>query len=547
MFCLQRRWFSTIFAKLVNCNACGIKLQNENPQGIGYYIKSRKPVINKLQSLEDIKYLLFSQDVQRVKEAQEVGSLEELKESMEEPPICKRCNDAVHRNQYDLKEFGRFKIEKVLEQVPKGSNLLHVVPLPEFPFHIEKSLLEGKSYDTSLILTKGDQLAKDKGTLQRKASIFFADFLKYQLGIISNKIVAVSAAKQWNVQSAYALMKATSYLIGDANVGKSTLVNSMMKKYFGYKIHTDRQGNFAAQPPTGEDLKNLKHFFKSHAAGVSHIPNMTRSIQGYRIGDKVVHDLPGFTTNVDEVYLENIIRKTWLERIRKTEKFNTKKLKNWKSITVKGSENGGCYTVGGLFFWQPPNGTINQIVNYLPGEGREFKSLDRGLEVLNACKNEEHPLLKYCAVHPDVCYQEKYARHIIPPFQGSIEVVLKNIGHILLRTTGKYEFKGLHELWVPRGIDVCIREPLERLISKGARQHIESRGKEPACPKDRPIVTSTYVMDSTESEPLLKMREMYLQRTSNDLSSRRFIHDDPQEVVSKLHDENPNLYWYYIW
>lgn len=547
MLSVGRRSFSTVLARFINCNSCGIKLQNENSQATGYYIKPKKPTTNKIQSLEDIKYLLFSQDVQQAKEAQKVGSLEELKETMEEPLVCKRCNDAVHQNHYDLKEFGRYTIDKVLKQVPEGGNLLHVVPLPEFPFHLKKSLLESQNYNTSLILTKGDQLAKDKGTLQRKAFTFFADFLKYQLGIVTNKIVAVSGLRQWNLQSAYALMKANSYLVGDANAGKSTLINSMMKSYLGYKINTDNQGKLLTQAPTAENLRNIKHFFKTQAAGVSHIPNMTRNVQGYRIGDKIVHDLPGFTTDVNEVHLESIIQKEWLERLRKTEKFNSKRLKNRRSVTIKGNENGNCFTVGGLFFWQPPAGTINQVVNYLPGEAREFKNFNRGLEIFRACGNENHPLAKYCGVHPGICQQENYVRHVIPPFQGSIEVVIKNIGYILLRTTGKYEFKGLHDLWVPEGIEVCIREPLEALISNGVRQHTESRGKEPACPKHRPIVSSTYIIDPSEPEPLVKMREMYLRRTMNDLSSRRFLHDDPNEIVKKFHDENPNLYWHYNW
>ncbi|GAV50245.1 hypothetical protein ZYGR_0U01010 [Zygosaccharomyces rouxii] len=542
-----RRWFSTTLARLINCNSCGIKLQNENPKTIGYYIKPKKPTVNKLQSLEDVKYLLFSQDLQHVKEQQDVGSLEELNETMESPLICKRCNDALHRNQYDLKEFGRYTITDVLEKIPRGSNILHVVPLPEFPFHFEKSLLEVPHFNTSLLLTKGDQLAKDKNTLQRRSLVFFKDFLKYQLGIISNKTVAVSGLKNWNIQSAYAAMNANSYLVGDANVGKSTLINSVMQRYLGYKIHTDRKGQIVTNEPSVKDLKNIKHFFKNQFAGVSHIPNMTRNLQGYRVGDKFIYDLPGFTTNINGAYYEDIIQKDWLERTRKTEKFNTKKLKKQRYISVKGNEKGNCYTVGGIFFWQPPADTVNQVVSYIPGEGREFADINRGLEVFRACQDDAHPLAKFCGVHPQICQRENYVRHVIPPFQGSIEVVLKDIGYFTIKTTGRYQFKGLHEFWVPRGIDVLVREPLESLISEGSWRHTESKGRVPACPKDRPIVSSTYIVDPEESDLLGKMKEMYLERTSNDISSRRFLYDDPLEVVSKLHEERPNLYWYYRW
>lgn len=542
-----RRCFSTTLSRLINCNSCGIKLQNENPKAIGYYIKPKKPVINKLQSLEDVKYLLFSQEVQRVKEQQDVGSLEELKETMESPPTCKRCNDAVNRNQYDLKEFGRYTIADVLQQIPKGSNVLHVVPLPEFPFHFEKSLLEVPHFNTSVLFTKGDQLGKDKSTIQKRALDFFKDFFKYQLNINTNKTVAISALKKWNIQSAYAVMNANSYLVGDANVGKSTLINSLMQKYLGYKIDTNRKGQVVTPEPNVKDLKNIKHFFKKQFAGVSHIPNMTRNLQGYRVGDKFVYDLPGFTTNINGAYYEDILRKDWLERTRKTEKFDTRKLKKQRYVSVKGNEKGNCYTLGGIFFWKPPADTVNQIISYIPGEGREFGNIDRGLEVFRACENDEHPLAKFCGIHPQRCEKKNYIRHVIPPFQGSIEVVFKDIGYIVIKTTGKYQFRGLHEFWVPQGIDVLIREPLESLINEGSWLHTESKGKVPVCPKDRPIVSSTYIMDSEETNPLGKMNEMYLERTSNDISSRRFLHADPSEVVSKLHEERPNLYWYYRW
>lgn len=542
-----RRWFSTTLTKLINCNSCGIKLQNDNPRAVGYYIQPKKPSINKLQTLEDVKYLLFSQDVQQVKEQHDVGSLEELKETMKSPLICKRCNDALHKNQYNLEEFGRYTIVDILEKIPRGNNILHVAALPEFPFHFEKSLLEVPYFNTSLLLTKGDQLVKDKSTLQSKAPVFFRDFLKYQLDVVSNKTVVVSGLKNWNIPSAYAVLNANSYLVGDANVGKSTLINSLIQRYLGYKIHTDRKGQIITPEPSAKDLANIKHFFKTQAAGVSHFPNMTRNLQGYRVGDKFIYDLPGFTTDVNKVHYEHIIQKDWLERTRKTEKFNIKKLKKQRYVSVKGTENGNCFTIGGMFFWQPPAGTINQVVNYIPGEGREFKDINRGLEVFRASRNGEHPLAKFCGVNPQICHRENYARHVIPPFQGSIEIVFKDIGYILIRTTGRYQFKGLHEFWVPKGIDILIREPLEPLIVEGAWRHTESKGKMPACPKERPIVSSTYIMKPEEPDTLSRMREMYLDRTSNDISSRKLLHDDPLEVVNKLHEERPNLYWYYRW
>lgn len=108
--------------------------------------------------------------------------------------------------------------------------------------------------------------------------------------------------------------------------------------------------------------------------------------------------------------------------------------------------------------------------------------------------------------------KSQYKRHAIPPFIGSIEIVLKDIGYILLRTTGRYEFKGLHEIWIPRGIQVGIREPLENLIESGYQRYIETNGKESSCPRDRPIISSLYEMAPDEADTLNAVKKSYLEK-----------------------------------
>lgn len=526
-------------------------MQEGDASKVGYYLKPKATEINKLQSLRDLKYLLFSQSIQSAKEKEVVGSLQEVKELSREPLICKRCNDAIHKNQYSLDDFKRVSYDEVSKAMPEGSNAIHLVPLPEFPFHLSKKILEDDRFSVSLILTKGDQVFKDKVTLQKKLPIFFKDYMRYQLGISSNKTIAASATKGWNIKSVYASLKAQNSLLGNANVGKSTLINVLMKEYMGYKVKRDRAGCVVAPKLSKNELANPSKFLKTQYAGVSHIPNMTRRAQEYKIGDKTVSDLPGFTSDLAEAHLEDIVKKDWLDRIRRTELFKGKKLKKKTYYSMIGSENGSCYSVGGIFFLKPPVGTVNQIVKYIPGEEYEFRNIEKGLEVFKSCTelatDISHPLDKYCGIKHDVCHLDRYARHVIPPFQGSIEIVLKDIGYILLRTTGRYKFTSLHEIWVPKSVKVCIREPLELVVEQGFKTHIESGGKLSACPKKRPIISSTYVMDPCESDILNKMREMYLQRTKNDLSSRRFANDDPLKIVQELRDDPPNLYWHYHW
>lgn len=542
------RLVATCFRRFINCNSCGVQLQSKDSSSVGFYLKPKTPEAKNLNSLEDVRYLLFSQELQSVKEGVPVGSLEDLKKAKSKPLICKRCSDSLYLNKYTKEDFPRFSFDQVLNYVPKNGNIIHVVPLPEFPFHVSKKALQGDELTSTLVLTKGDQLAKDKATLQRKVSVFFKDFMKYHLGLTSNKIIATSALKKWNIRTVFSNMKASNYLLGDANVGKSTLINGLLREFMGYKVEVDRSGNVTMQQPLQDKRYDTKSFLKAQNAGVSHIPNMTRNLQAYKVSDKVICDLPGFTTNLQENDLDDIIRHEWLEKIRKTHQFKSEKLKKKTYISLKGTDNGGCLTVGGIFFLVPPPGSINQVVKYIPGPEYQFSNVTKALEVFKSCnESADHSLAKFCGIKPEVSKLDAYDRHVIPPFQGSIEIVFKDIGYILLRSTGKYNFTSPYEIWAPKGIQVCIREPLHLLIESGFMKNVESSGKESACPRKRLLVSSTYIMPVEETKPLDRMKEMYLQRTQNDLSSRRFANADPWEVVKNLRDEPPNLYWHYQW
>lgn len=533
------RYARACLKRFINCNACGIVLQDKDPARTGFYTKPKVPMVGKVTTLEDVKYLLFSQELQNAKESVSAGSFDELKNSKSHSLICKRCNDALHSNKYTREDFSRFSFNQVLNFVPRDSNVVHVASMAEFPFHLEKEVLQNDSFNTSLVLTKGDQLVKDKSTLQRKVGVFFKDFLKYQLHLSTSKVIATSAVRKWNIPTLFSNLSGSNYLLGNSNVGKSTLINGLLAKFSGGKIDEK-----LASVPSGETAVSKE----SQLAGVLHVPNMTRNVQAFKVADKVVYDLPGFTTDMNEADLDDIIQREWLDKIRKTNQFENKKLKKKTYISLRGTENGGCLTLGGIFFLVPPPDTINQVVKYIPGTVHQFSNVAKGLEVFKLCNDSpDHALAKVCGVKEQICSPDAYARHVIPPFQGSIEIVFKDIGYILLRSTGKYSFTKPYELWVPKGIEVCVREPLSALIAEGYEISTESRGKKSACPRNRPLVSSTYVMPHDEVDLLEKMRIMYLERTENDLSSRRLHNSNPWEVVKTLHDEPPNLYWYYKW
>lgn len=107
------------FRRFINCNSCGVQLQSKDSSSVGFYLKPKTPEAKNLNSLEDVRYLLFSQELQSVKEGVPVGSLEDLKKAKSKPLICKRCSDSLYLNKYTKEDFPRFSFDQVLNYVPK--------------------------------------------------------------------------------------------------------------------------------------------------------------------------------------------------------------------------------------------------------------------------------------------------------------------------------------------------------------------------------------------------------------------------------------------
>lgn len=562
-------YWSISSSRYINCNSCGVELQNTNSNEKGYYIIPKNK--EKHNSIEDIKYLLFSQNIQNFHETQNpeietidnsMAAVANNHESSHTPLICKRCSDLLYQNKYDIKDFKSIPLARIMKHIPKQSRIVLMSPLNEFPFHIDKNLLLNKNYKPMLVLTKSDQIMSKKFLLSTVLPRFFQDFFKKKLNIKNSiPIIPISTIKRWHISNLLSMLSKESYLVGNANVGKSTLINSLLKNYFGFKMHYDHKGKLV-KPKDVDTLTdhNIDSFLCSQKAGVSYVPNMTQSIQPYQINNKIIYDMPGYSNilgidnaNTDKCdpNLEELIKKSWLQRIRKTELHKYKRVKDKPYSNFNGTENGSVYTVGGIFYLKAPPNTINKITKYIPGEPKIFKDIDKALGVFQACVSNElsspHPLSRYCGILPTLCNKDAFIRHIIPPFQGSIEVVIKDLGYILLRPTGKYKYEGLYEIWVPKGIDVCIREPLEKTLEVYSESLNQKKSPNHLNTLNRPLISSTYPMPFDEEEPLQKMRQMYIDRTSHDLLNQRNIKEDPIIIVSKLHPTPPNLYWYYKW
>ncbi|SSD59309.1 related to Genetic interactor of prohibitins 3, mitochondrial [Saccharomycodes ludwigii] len=603
---------TTVQNKNLECFSCGIELQDKDPKKIGFYIKPKPQISNKITTIEDVRYLLFSQDVQQAKELtkkseESIISHEMIDKDGRKRIVCKRCSDALYQNKYNKEEFPAYTLQdienKFLSRTHNETAYIHyIMPLSDFPHNVDREIFKLSSKyaisknnksdrntdNLSLLLSKGDQLGKNEFFLKRKALPFFKIFFEKYLHFKSNKIVAFSAYKNWNVSSVYSLLKnSKNYLIGTANAGKSTLINSLLKNYKGFKLNSktyqkvDNKLN-KGDENTEDSMYHNTGIFHLQKAGVSHIPNLTRNATPYMIdNEKLIYDLPGYTTQSAlpsdiEYDLSNYVSKKYCDLIRKTHRFDNSKVNKRPYTTLKGTENGKCYTLGGLFYYVAPPNTINRVTQFIPGESYQFKNIDKGLEILNELldtsnpKPYSHPLSGYFYVNSKkLTDKNNFVRHVIPPFQGGIEIVLKDIGYFQVTSTGSYNYEGLHEIWVPKGIKVAVREPLMKLIDLTFDRYHEAikeqetsncentnknNGKKKRqkihyddfFPSDRCIISDTYPMAHEEDgDLLLKMKEIFLERTANDIMQRKYVNVDPHSIVEKLHERPVNLFWYY--
>lgn len=529
-------------------------MQSNNPDGLGY-CKKPKPFVkthDSKDSIEKLKYLMFTQELQQKKS--EIGVLDpdvddDYQLSTPKRLTCKRCIEALSHNKYNTESFPVHYFENIKGALPHIANVYHIVSLADFPFTLNKTAFMKKENINYLLLSKADQITYKSAILPHKGSAFFAEFCKRHIGVPVKKVVLFSSVRKWNIPSILNSLAKRCFLLGNPNVGKTSLINSLLKERLdSFQAQVDKQGNVIGPHKGIQNIKTIRDRINFNKGGVSHIPNFTQAIQTYVIDDKIVNDLPGYTIGPSEtVDLSKLIEKENLDDIRKTSKFKIDKLIKKRYVSLKGSKNGKCLSFGGIFHLVPPESTINQVVNYIPVMEHEFSNVEKAISVSEeVLKNANHPLKKYfCLKHPysDI---KMFDRHVIPPFQGTVEIVIKDIGYFQVKPTGKYSFNGLYEIWVPKGIKVCIREPLAKLISTSYDKYIESKVPTDLCP-DRPLVSDTYIMDHNEPDTLSKMKEMYMEKTKSDNLARRLHQADASELLKEIHNPPLNLYWYYKW
>ena len=175
---------------MCRCKGCGVHLQNENANDIGYTV-----------------------DIQN--------------------DLCERCFRIKNYNEYKAVTKSNDDYIKIIENISKTNDLVVlVVDL----FNISKNLnYLGKllNNDILLVLSKRDILPKS--CYDKKIIDYFKD---YKLNIIDTEII--SSKKNINFDSLYEKINKYKksnnvYVVGFTNAGKSTMINKIIYNYSDYK------------------------------------------------------------------------------------------------------------------------------------------------------------------------------------------------------------------------------------------------------------------------------------------------------------------------
>ena len=182
--------------RLNRCSACGAILQNDNPQEPGYISAKR---------LEDD----------------------------EETGYCDACYNLRHYNSSSSPEFGADYIKILKKATDSKALVVYMLDLFAFEGSFIKGIGRYLGANVLVILNKRDILPKD---INDAVVIEEARRRLLTEGIHPNDIIVTSSSKNVNLETLFKKMNQYRegrdvYFIGASSVGKSTMVNAILKSY----------------------------------------------------------------------------------------------------------------------------------------------------------------------------------------------------------------------------------------------------------------------------------------------------------------------------
>jgi len=287
-----------------------------------------------------------------------------------ENDICSRCFKMKNYGEYEIVTKSNDEYIEILKEVDKTKDLvLYIVDA----LNIDEDITSIRQYISNnmiLVLNKRDVLPK---------SVKDNKLISYikELGLDFKDIIVVSCHKNYNIDELMAMIKKYKssryvYVVGNTNVGKSSLINKLIKNYSEY------DGELTISP----------------------LPSTTLNKISIKLSDDLtIIDTPGLVNRGNIInYVDNSLLK----------KINPKKEIKPKTYQIK---PGQCLVIGDLF-----------RVDYIEGEKNSFT-----LYVSNDLKVKRYNMNK-CTIlkdRPKTTYEIGYHKDLVIDGLGFIKIVSK--------------------------------------------------------------------------------------------------------------------------
>lgn len=343
----------------------------------GFYVRSitdRAPVLKSSDKAfdrlmariddDDKRLLLNESESSPVVKSSDSSIKAEVKND-KEAISCTRCRDATYKNKFNASEHPVESMESILSNVDPLGNIIHLVNAFDFPLTLNPALFKFReARDIKIVITKADRLFAHSKTANNYGLTFFRDYLNRKYGILPENVFISSGVVDWNIKELLENIPDNSYFIGDVNVGKSTLIKSLIygDEKFNKRKFTDKKEKITLEKEqdylinhsnkkTFSSKKVERKFEESFKAkngpGVSYMPAFTRGNIRFELQNsgKTIFDVPGIGDENHGVF-------QWIEdtkairQVTKGTKVPKRGSYDSKYFTVKG---GQCLTVGGIF------------------------------------------------------------------------------------------------------------------------------------------------------------------------------------------------------
>lgn len=239
-----------------NCFGCGSAFHSDDPMAFGYNptlpamtkanIKSIKiardnrvqEIVDKLgedkkaylNSIEGSRNALTSTNSALIKKEEKLKKRAKLVKM-----FCELCRTSLNTKETWLRPPAATKKE-ILDKIPPGSTIVHVFDALDFPVSADLSLLdwaEKNMCKVIWVLNKCDLFVPDKERTQG-AVVKFArrELLRLSNGRIRPEdIYCVNSHWDWFLENVYEALGKDNYIVGYANVGKSTFALHLASIY----------------------------------------------------------------------------------------------------------------------------------------------------------------------------------------------------------------------------------------------------------------------------------------------------------------------------